>query len=83
MAYMLHSGIVHSVELSLDALLRCKVRKCCIVALWHSEMQSAYMLLDNSDSDNDDDNDYQESDDDGDDHNDRLCSKICLPQLQK
>ena len=50
------------------------------------EMQSAYMLLDSSNSDNeynDDDNDYQESDDDGDDHNDRLCSKIYLPQLKK
>ena len=57
-----------------------------IVAQCMVEMQSTYMLLDNSDSDNeynDDDNDYQESDDDGDDHNDRLCSKICLPQLQK
>ena len=57
-----------------------------IVAQCMVEMQNAYMLLDNSDSDNeynDDDNDYQESDDDGDYNNDRLCSKICLPQLQK
>ena len=38
-----------------------------IVAQCMVEMQSTYMLLDNSDSDNeynDDDNDYQESDDD-------------------
>ena len=57
-----------------------------IVAQCMVEMQSAYMLLDNSDSDNeynDDDNDYQESDEDGDDYNHRPCSKICLPQLQK
>ena len=43
------------------------------------------MPLDNwvSDDNDDDDNDYQESDDDGDEHNDRLCTKICLPELLK
>ena len=43
------------------------------------------MPLDNcvSDDDDGDDNDYQESYDEGDDQNDRLCTKICLPELLK